>query len=314
MEDFIMKRVLTVSIATLCTMTACIKPGNLGNNRSGGSKLVSVKMKMPTKIGDKDITGKMDGYYLSIKKTAGDCVFTDIDRVEKVTAGDVKIDASLKQGCDYSLLLSFGKAAADGKKLDQIFLTSDAHDNKAATPTQIKKDELQGKTAITVKACVSVTELGAKELGVNASACPSVTDDSTETTIDPVISQPSITFKLSKPVTSSITGTNLVLSGGEVTSVATAAKFCAVAIETKFMGTTNKRVMLDDAVLEVKSGDKKAIDKTVDIKDILDAGPNNIVEVKVLEICQDTKPANTMTAQSMIDACTASNSCLIVKQ
>ncbi len=308
-----MKTVLIASIATLSATAACIKPGNFGNNSGGGSKMVSVKMKMPTKIGDKDITGKMDGYSLSIKKTSGDCVFTDVDRIEKVAAGDVKIDASLKQGCDYSLLLSFGKSSADGKKLDQIFLTSDAHDNKPQSPTQIKKDELQGKTAITVKACVSVTDLGAKELGVNASACPSVADDSTETTIDPVIAQPSAIFKLTKPVAPSISGSNLLLVGGEISAVATANRYCAVAIETKFMGTAFKRVMLDDAVIEVKPGDKKTIDKTIDIKEITNAGPNNVSEVKIFEFCQDTKPSATVTALSMIDACTAANNCLAIK-
>lgn len=308
-----MKNLMMASIAVAAVATGCIKPGGFNNKSQTGSKLVSVKMKMPTKIGDKDITGKMDGYSLSIKKTGGDCTFTDIDRVEKVDVGDVKIDASLRQGCDYSLLLSFGKASADGKKIDQIYLTSDAHDNKQAMPTLIKKEELQGKSSITVKACVSVTALGAKDLGVNQAACPSVADDSTETIIDPVIAQTSSTFKLSKPVTPTISGSNLILNGGELTSVAPGVKYCAIAIEAKFMGTAFKRIMLEDAVAEVKPADKKSIEKTIDIKEILDAGPNNISEVKILEACQDSKPDATTTALSLIDKCVASNTCLVVK-
>jgi hypothetical protein len=56
-----------------------------------------------------------------------------------------------------------------------------------------------------------------------------------------------------------------------------------------------------------------AIDKTIDIKEITNAGPNNVSEVKIFEFCQDTKPSATVTALSMIDACTAANSCLAIK-
>jgi hypothetical protein len=308
-----MLRLTTAVLALAAGASGCTKPGSLSSNNQNGAKLVSVKMKMPTKIGDKDITGKMDGYSLSIKKTGGDCIFTDIARVEKVAADDVKIDASLRQGCDYSLLLSFGKVSADGKKIDQIFLTSDAHDKKAALPTAIKKEELQGKTAITVKACVSVTELGAKELGVSLAACPSVADDSTETVIDPVIAQPSLTFKLTRPATPTISGSNLLLSAGEITSISSAVKFCAIAAEVKFMGTAMKRAMLEDAVIEVKPGDKKNIDKTIDIKEITDAGPNNVSEVKIMESCLDIKPEASTTALSLIDKCTASGTCTVIR-
>ncbi|MEI6399289.1 MAG: hypothetical protein WCO71_11010, partial [Pseudomonadota bacterium] len=110
-----LQETISIVLASL-TITACIPSQRMQENGSRGSKLVSVSMKMPTKIGDKDVTGKMDGYALSIKKTGGDCAFSDVDRTEKVSAGDVKIDASLKLDCDYAIILSFGKSSADGKK------------------------------------------------------------------------------------------------------------------------------------------------------------------------------------------------------
>ena len=69
-----LQKTTSIILASL-TVTACIRSQPMPEAGSHGSKLVSVSMKMPTKIGDKDISGKMDGYALSIKKTGGDCAF-----------------------------------------------------------------------------------------------------------------------------------------------------------------------------------------------------------------------------------------------
>jgi hypothetical protein len=308
--DFMIK-VSISSIVLMSLTTGCIKQSNMDQKKTG-SNLVSVSMKMPTKIGDQDISGKMDAYDLSIVKTGGDCTFTDIKRFEKVTSGDVKIDASLKQGCDYELMLSFGKASEDGKKLEMVYLTSDAHDNKEKKPTAIRQDDLKGKTAITVKACVSVTELGAKQLGVSTAACPSIADETTDAVIEPIIAQSALTFKITKAWAASISGTKFQLTGGEITSVASSTSYCALAAAALFNGDRAKQFMIEDAIFEVKPSDKRVIDKSFDIQD-LGPSPSVLVESRVIAFCQATKPEATTTAQSLIDKCLAAKSCDWVK-
>jgi hypothetical protein len=275
-------------------------------------------MKMPTKIGDKDITGKLDGYALSIKKTSGDCAFSDIDRTEKVAAGDVKIDASLKQDCDYAIILSFGKSSADGKKLDQVFLTSDAHDSKPALPAKVAKESLKGKTEISIKACVSVTELGAKELAVSTAECPSVSDDSVNGTIDPVIPQPGnpasgqAIFTFSKPLTHAIKDNTITL-GGEVITSTELPMQCVLAANIIYSaGTRNKLVLIDDNIFNANTGSKKPLDKIVDVGVNVGTGPAMLTEIKILENCASKQPDGFVAAKAF-DACLVANNCVQVK-
>ena len=307
-----MKTALVSALTVAVAIVACVKPGDANNANKGAAKLVSVKMKMPTKIGDKDISGKLDGYHLSVKKTGGDCTFIDIDRMEKVSSSDVKIDASLKQGCDYSLMMSFGKASADGKKLDQVFLSSEAHDSKPATPTMVKKDDLKGKSEITIKACISVTDLGAKELGVSQMECPSVADDSVDAILEPVIAQATSIYKLSKQLTQEVQAKTLRVSG-DVSSSNTATMFCALGLEVQFLGNTLIREMADDAIIEVKAGDKKSLSKSINIAEVTDQGPYQITEVRLMESCQNTKPDAATTALQMIQKCNSAKTCVQVK-
>jgi hypothetical protein len=310
--------IVPVILASLTT-TACIRSGGMPEAGSRGSKLVSVSMKMPTKIGDKDVTGKMDGYTLSIKKTGGDCAFSDIDRAEKVASGDVKIDASLKQDCDYSIILSFGKSSADGKKLDQVFLSSDAHDGKSATPAKVAKEDLKGKAEITIRACVSVTELGAKELGVSAAECPSVSDDSVSGTIDPQIAQPKPPtpaqpiFTFSKPLTNKITNNSIALAGEVTTSTEMPAKCVLAANIVYSAGTQNKLVLIDDNVFDANTGTKKVLDKTVDMGINISTGPAMLTEIQILESCSSKFPDGFVAARAF-DACLAAKNCVEVKQ
>ncbi len=313
-----LQETISIVLASL-TITACIPSQRMQENGSRGSKLVSVSMKMPTKIGDKDVTGKMDGYALSIKKTGGDCAFSDVDRTEKVSAGDVKIDASLKQDCDYAIILSFGKSSADGKKLDQVFLSSDAHDSKPATPAKVAKEDIKGKTEMTIKACVSVTELGAKELAVSAAECPSVSDDSVSGTIDPVIAQPTPPtagqpiFTLSKPVTNTITNNSIVLAG-EVTTATEIPMNCVLAANIVYSaGTQNKLVLIDDHVFAANTGTKKALDKTVDMGINISTGPAMLTEIQILESCLASKQPDGFVPAKAFDACLAAKNCVRVK-
>lgn len=304
-----MKMELVLGIAFGLSTSSCIKQGSVGGPTGDGARLVSVSMKMPTKIGDKDVTGKMDGYHLVISKSGGDCAFTDVDRTEKVAAGDVKIDASLKQKCSYLILLSFGKMSSDGKTLERIFLTNDKHDNKPGNPASVQQANLDGKNSITIPACVNVTELGSKELGVSQLECPSVADSSIDATIEPIIMNDTNDIKLTSPISQSVQGANLLLSAEAVTASAE-TQYCALSFEIQFAGnTTTIRELAGDSIFEFKVQDKKQLSKTIDIKQITDQGPYQISSVKLLKACQTSKPEPTVTAKQLIDSCSAVKTC-----
>jgi hypothetical protein len=264
-------------------------------------------------IGNKDVSGKITGYSLQVKKTAGSCEFSDIERTEAVGTDDVKIDAKLKQECDYSILLSFGKISADPKKLDKVYLTSNSYEGKPAKPAVVKKEDLKGKTEMTIRACVSVTAEGAQDLGVNAAECPSIADNSIN---NPLPSDPtmpiSTALKLSKSMNATAEG-NQVLFSGEVTSSSTAIKYCGIAVEAFYEEPSPKLVFLTQNFVEIKAGDKLAINETVNFETGTLSGPLSFTELRVLEQCMDTKPDATVKVADAFTKCYASKTCPRVK-
>ncbi|MEI6834055.1 MAG: hypothetical protein WCL28_08670 [bacterium] len=291
----------------------CIKAKDPTISGYNSSKITSVKMQVPSKIGPIDITGKITGYSLQVKKTGGSCDYTDLDRTEKIGELDVKIDAKLKQECDYAITLSFGNIGQDGQTLEKVYLTSDAYDSKPARPALVKKEELKGKAEITIKACVSVTTLGAQNLGVNAADCPSVTDNSIAVIPQPapasVISQ---TFKLSKSMTGTAEGYEVFFSG-EILSAAASTKYCAIAIDAYYDATTPALVIFDEAFIEVKPGEKLTLNKsiTVDVGPL--SGPLSFSELRVMEQCLDKKPGATAKASDAFAKCYPGKICPVIK-
>jgi hypothetical protein len=291
----------------------CIKTPGSSRNNPQTSSFTSVKMRVPTLIGNKDVSGKLTGYSLQVKKTGGSCEFTDIDRTEAVGTDDVKIDAKLKQECDYSILLSFGKIAVDGNKLDKIYLTSDTYEGKPAKPATVKKEDLIGKTEITIRACVSVTAVGAQELGVNAAECPSIADNTINNTQPSGQTTPASTaLKLSKSMTGTAEG-NQVLFSSEVTSSSTATKYCGIAVEAFYEEPTPKLVVLTQNFIEIKAGAKASINETVNFETGTLSGPLSFTELRVLEQCVDTKPDAAVKVGDLFTTCYASKSCPQVK-
>jgi hypothetical protein len=304
-------------VGTIClaatVATGCIKTPGASKNNPQSSSFTSVKMRVPTMIGNKDVSGKITGYSLQVKKTAGSCEFSDIERTEAVGTDDVKIDAKLKQECDYSILLSFGKISTDLKKLDRVYLTSDSYEGKPAKPAVVKKEDLKGKTEITIRACVSVTSEGAQDLGVNAAECPSITDNSINNpqpsnTVMPI----STDLKLSTSMTGTAEG-NQVLFSGEVTSSSTATKYCGVAVEAFYEEPSPKLVVLTQNFVEIKAGAKLAINETVNFETGTLSGPLSFTELRVIEQCMDTKPDATVKVADSFTKCYASKTCPQVK-
>lgn len=306
-------RIAGTMCLTAVVAAGCIKAPGSSKNTPPTSSFTSVKMRVPTLIGNKDVSGKLTGYSLQVKKTGGSCEFTDIDRTESVGTDDVKIDAKLKQECDYSILLSFGKISTDGKKLDRVYLTSDTYEGKPAKPAIVKKEDLNGKTEITIRACVSVTTIGAQDLGVNAAECPSITDNSMNNTQPSGQGTPtSTTLKLSKSMTGTAEG-NQVLFSAEVTSSSTTTKYCSIAVEAFYEEPTPKLVVLTENFVEIKAGAKAAINETVNFETGTLSGPLSFTELRVFEQCMDTRPDATVKVSDLFTKCYASRSCPQVK-
>ena len=179
MKTFFMSASLiaVVIVAGSCRLRS---PQDAGSNRS---KVTSVTMTVPAKD-SKGTAFTVEGYSIQIVKDVEACTFKNIDSTNKITASEGSISESLKQDCDYTVKLSFGKLAVDGKTLEAIYLTNDAHDGQEAKLASIKKEDLKGKAAISIKACVSVTKAGAEALKIAAGECVSVTDNSSDVAID----------------------------------------------------------------------------------------------------------------------------------
>ena len=310
-----MKKYETI-VAVLATgvfSLGCIKAKDPTISRYNSSKITSVKMQVPSRIGQVDISGKITGYKLQVEKTGGNCEYENLDRTDKVNDPDLKIDAKLKQDCDYAIKLSFGVIGADGQTLEKVYLTSDAYDGKAARPALVKKEDLKGKPEITVKACVSVTMLGAQDLGVNAADCPSIADGSIGVTPQaPPASVISQTLKLSRVMTGTAEGYEVFFSG-EITSAAAATRYCAIAIDAYYEAPSPKLVIFDDAFIEIKPGERLSLNKsiTVDVGPL--SGPLSFSELRVLEQCFDQKPEATIKAGDVFTKCYQEKNCPAVK-
>jgi len=304
---------LGAALFTATFYASCIKSKDPTMSGYNSSKITSVKMQVPSKIGPVDITGKITGYKLQVKKTGGTCDYTDLDRTEKIGELDLKIDAKLKQDCDYAITLSFGLIAQDNQTLEKVYLTSDAYDSKPARPALVKKEELKGKAEITIKACVSVTTIGAQDLGVNAADCPSVTDNSIGVKPEPapvtVISQ---ALKLSKAMTGTAEGYEVFFSG-EITSAVVTTKYCALGIDAYYDAPNPKFIIFDEAFIEVKPGEKLALNKsiTVDVGPL--SGPLSFSELRIMEQCVDKKPDATAKASDAFVKCYLDKTCPVVR-
>jgi predicted small secreted protein len=175
--------ILSATVLILAVSTASCNTGFNQDSGIGRSKVTSVSMKIPSEDSQQKAF-VVEGYTIQIKKTGGDCLFTDILKTDKIVTGEAKIQESLTQNCDYSLQLSFGKLAADGNSVEGVYLTNGAHDGKVPNLAIVKKSDISGQSKVSVKACVSVTTAGIAALSISGGECLSVADTSVDVEID----------------------------------------------------------------------------------------------------------------------------------
>ena len=100
---------------------------------------------------------------------------TDIHKEAQPVAinGGMLIQSSIKQGCAYTLTLSFGNAATYGTKIDQVYLTNDTDGKRTEIPT-----EKTLSSNISVDVQLYVTAAGKAALGIqgNTIDVPHVTN------------------------------------------------------------------------------------------------------------------------------------------
>jgi hypothetical protein len=145
--------------------------------RKSSSRLATITMPVPDKL--KSLIGptKINAYSLVI--TPGNCdagvVGTTVEKIAEDLDmnGATLANEKIKQGCDYTLVISLGKADAAKSKLEKVYLTNDAQDKR----TQISADQTRN-AKIKVTALVFVTQDAKTDLGINDQAVvvPSVNE------------------------------------------------------------------------------------------------------------------------------------------
>ena len=166
----------------LATLAACVPKAidSQGPTR-GRSKLASITMPVPDKLKALIGSDKINAYSLSV--TPGSCdsgvVGTKVEKIaDQLSATGASLaDAKVKQGCEYTLAVSLGKADTTGTKLEKIYLTNDVDGKR----TQISADQTRSEK-IKVTALVFVTQDGKTALGINDQAV--IVPSSTESDVD----------------------------------------------------------------------------------------------------------------------------------
>jgi hypothetical protein len=145
--------------------------------RKSSSRLATITMPVPDKLKSLIGPNKINAYSLVI--TPGSCDAGVVGTTVEKIADDLDMNGAtlanekIKQGCDYTLVISLGKADAGKTKLEKVYLTNDAQDKR----TRIAAD--QTRTAkIKVTALVFVTQDAKTDLGINDQAIvvPSVNE------------------------------------------------------------------------------------------------------------------------------------------
>jgi hypothetical protein len=153
--------------------------------RKSSSRLSTITMPVPDKLKSLIGPNKINAYSLVI--TPGNCdagvTGTSVEKIaqELDLNGATLANEKIKQGCDYTLVISLGKADAGKTKLEKVYLTNDAQDKR----TEISADQTRS-SKIKVTALVFVTQDAKTDLGINDQAIivPSVNESDLDIDID----------------------------------------------------------------------------------------------------------------------------------
>lgn len=168
----------TLVASSLAMLTSCkVQAVDPIQPRKSSSRLATITMPVPDKLKSLIGPGKINAYSLII--TPGDCdpgvVGTTVEKIAEDLDlnGATLANEKIKQGCDYTLVISLGKADEQKTKLEKIYLTNDAQDKR----TQISADQTRS-AKIKVTALVFVTQDAKADLGINDQAIvvPSVNE------------------------------------------------------------------------------------------------------------------------------------------
>ena len=127
-----------------CMPLQQLTPGVAGGG--GGAGLTSIDMNMPRSSDlqgrNQDVDGLIQrhafGYHLQVAPVANNCPgATVIDQVGEFES-TTRLASSIRQGCDYNVMLELGSMSASGQVLDRVFFRNDPS-------LTISKSEIFGK-------------------------------------------------------------------------------------------------------------------------------------------------------------------------
>lgn len=164
-----MRRVLGAVVGGIgFALVACVKTGMVapGSMPGGGASLTAIDMKMPAITDlqgrnqdiDAAIQSQMLGYRLRV--TPADTSCANGTRIDQTGAFDTtaKIASSIRQGCDYLVVLELGSAVAGAPALERVFFRNDP-------ALRVGKNDIAGRPALNVS--LSLRDVSSGNPGVN---------------------------------------------------------------------------------------------------------------------------------------------------
>ncbi|MCX6116124.1 MAG: hypothetical protein NT027_01170 [Proteobacteria bacterium] len=156
---------LSAALIIFGTIQSCMPKRVTGlSEPSKNSKMASVNMPIPDSLKSNVQSGAIDG--LTLEVIGGTCTDnssgTNIPKsLRKIGSNGKVADEKLKKNCDYTIVLSLGKASANGMSLEKIYLTNDMDGIR----TQVSRDKTS-VDSISIVVRLAMTEEGKKILNL----------------------------------------------------------------------------------------------------------------------------------------------------
>ena len=165
--------VISSMLMTALVSVSCGRPSSTGIETPGSSagrdsSLTSVDVKLPDRSGLKtqvaDIETKMNAYHLVIK-SSGCTGGADVNEISEYK-NSLQLNASLTQGCDYTITMALGNKDAGATALKATYLLN-------SPALELKKEAFAGLASTNANIALGVTSEG-QALGIKIGSQPVV--------------------------------------------------------------------------------------------------------------------------------------------
>jgi hypothetical protein len=160
---------VTLSVATFGACAAKVDQNERGIR--GGSRMSSITMPIPEALKAHVAEDKINAMNLSIVPSNCDLGVTGTTVNRKAIKVDVVnfvlANEKIRQACEYTLVLSLGRANSSRTELEKVYLTNDTDGKRTKIPLEQTKSP-----KIRVTATLYVTEAGKNDLQINGELIP----------------------------------------------------------------------------------------------------------------------------------------------